>query len=485
MSQPRERVERGDWQTPDRLAEDVLGAVRLAAPACVLEPTCGDGAFLAAAARLYPRAKLIGYDLSSTHIAVARARLPASRTTLEIADFFDVRWDEVIARLPRPILVAGNPPWVTSTTIGKLAGPVDAPRGRRNLPPKSNFKRHAGLDAMTGKANFDVSEWMLLCLLEALRADSAEASVAMLCKASVARRVLEHCAREGWSMTGELRTIDSRKHFAAMVDAVALYLAPRDDGAPMRWRVYSSLEATTPSSEMGVVDGRVSSDVAAHRETQALEGRSELTWRSGLKHDCRAVMELARTEGGYENGFGERVDLEPDFLFPWLKGSDVANGRLEPARVIVVPQRRLGEDTSTLRERAPRLWRYLERHRDRLDARKSRIYRDAPPFSIFGVGDYTFAPFKVAICGLYKRLSFVVVDPVAGQPTLVDDTVYFLPCKSVDSARALADALSSPRARAFFEARIFWDEKRPIAKSVLERLSLRALFEELETPYPL
>ena len=44
------------------------------------------------------------------------------------------------------ILVIGNPPWVTNSKLSSL--------NSTNLPIKSNFKNHSGLDAMTGKGKF-------------------------------------------------------------------------------------------------------------------------------------------------------------------------------------------------------------------------------------------------------------------------------------------------------------------------------------------
>jgi hypothetical protein len=193
-------------------------------------------------------------------------------------------------------------------------------------------------------------------------------------------------------------------------------------------------------------------------------------------------MELRREGGRLTNGLGEPVDLEPELLYPLLKGSDLANDRAADRRFVVVTQRRLGEDTSGLRERAPRAWAYLHAHRERFAARKSAIYEGQPAFALFGVGDYTFAPYKVAICGLYKRLAFALVPPHEGRPVVLDDTCYFLPCRSAGEARRLHGALTSPAARAFFEARVFWDAKRPINKALLQSLSLAALFEEIGLP---
>jgi hypothetical protein len=183
-----------------------------------------------------------------------------------------------------------------------------------------------------------------------------------------------------------------------------------------------------------------------------------------VKHDCAGVLELSAP-----------ATVEEEFVFPLLKGSDVARGRSSPRRSIILPQRTLGEDTSRLEGGAPRLWRYLQAHRGSFEARKSSIYRRQPPFAIFGVGPYTFAPWKLAICGLYKRLAFTVIGPHEGRPVILDDTCYFLPFDTEPDARAALESLRSPLATDFFTARAFWDSKRPITKTLLQALDLSAL----------
>ena len=153
-----------------------------------------------------------------------------------------------------------------------------------------------------------------------------------------------------------------------------------------------------------------------------------------------------------------------------------------PVRRVLVTQRHLGEDTQRLERALPASWAYLMRHKQRFEARRSSIYRGQPPFAMFGVGPYAFAPYKVAVCGLYKRLAFHLVGPCEGQPVVFDDTVTFLPFDDEASAARVAKALESPLAREFFEARVFWDEQRPLGKAVLQRLSLRALLEAENGP---
>ena len=62
---------------------------------------------------------------------------------------------------------------------------------------------------------------------------------------------------------------------------------------------------------------------------------------------------------------------------------------------------------------------------------------------------------------------------------MVDDTVYFLACKSKDEAEFLADILNSEPAHEALNSLIFWSDKRPITIEVLKRLNIRAVAKEL------
>ncbi|MFO0606940.1 MAG: class I SAM-dependent methyltransferase [Polyangiales bacterium] len=460
------RVAHGDWQTPPDLARRVVALLRARgiAPAAVLEPTCGRGAFVAAALDAFPAARVVGYELSEAHLADARAALAGTRAELHRADFFSLDWDAALRALPDPLLVVGNPPWVTSATQGAIAS--------GNLPAKSNFQGHRGLDAVTGRANFDISEAMLRRLLGALHGRAF--TLAVLYRSSVARHLL--AAAAAGAMGGVGGHLGGRRagHFDAAVDAVLLAVSsasappprtagrcttastPRRPRARWAWRAATSSATSTPSP--------TPSRSPVPRRSRGARGSARLRRRDGL-----------RLAGGvYRNGLGDAVDVEPEVLFPLRKGSDVANGRAGD-RSVIVTQRATGDDTTALRARAPRAWAYLEAHRPRFEARRSSIYRGRAPFAMFGVGAYSFAPYKVATCGLYKRLHFTVVGPEGGRPVMLDDTSYFLPCEARDQAEALAAALNGPRARRFFEARVFWDAKRPVSKALLGALSLDAL----------
>jgi len=95
------------------------------------------------------------------------------------------------------------------------------------------------------------------------------------------------------------------------------------------------------------------------------------------------------------------------------------------------------------------------------------------------VGNYSFAHWKVAISGFYKKLDFKVVGPDAEKPVVLDDTCYFVACRTKKEAFFIAELLNSDIAKDFFAAFIFWDEKRPITVDILKRLDLLALAREL------
>jgi hypothetical protein len=479
------RIERGDWPTPRALADAVLDRIVASggrAPRTVVEPTCGEGTFLVAAARRFPRAALLGYEINASYTRSARAALGGrGRGRIETRDFFEVAWERELARMDGPLLVLGNPPWVTTAQLGVL--------GSANAPAKTNARGLRGLDALTGKSNFDVSEWMMVRLLEALA--GRDATIALLCKSAVARRVVETIAARALAVAPVgLWRVDAARHFDASVSAV-LFVAQTScakgsatHGAEQRnasavWPVYADLEAPEPRAEsaLAVIDGVLVADAERFARTRHLAGTCAPEWRSGVKHDCARIMELDRATASspWRNGVGEVVDIEVEFVHPLLKSSDVANERAEPTRAMIVTQRSLGEDTTELRHRAPRAWRYLSRHRALFDARKSSIYEKQPPFAVFGIGSYSFAPWKVAISGLYKRSTFTVVGPHEGRPVVLDDTCYFLAFDDEAQARRAAMALGSTAASDFLGARIFWDAKRPITKGILQTLDLEAL----------
>ncbi|WP_193197725.1 N-6 DNA methylase [Nostoc sp. MG11] len=469
----------GDFQTPENLALEVMKVVnRLGvAPESVLEPTCGRGSFLLASCQIFPHVnRFVGVDINLEHLKYLKEKILSKKYSDKIdiinGDFFTLNWSEIVKKLAEPLLIIGNPPWVTSSELGLLRS--------SNLPPKSNFQSKSGYDALTGKSNFDISEWMLLKHLEWLKERTGV--IAMLCKTSVARKILIHVWQHKYRVIrSQIYSIDTFKNFNASVDACLFILQIGDGKLSINCDVFDNLADKKASQTIGYYQDTIVFNVKDYQRWSNLRGiDSAYSWRSGLKHDCSKVMELIPEGNKYRNGYGEIYFLERGYIYPLLKSSDISNNSTSNCRkYVLVTQRYIGEDTTHIKSDAPNVWEYLQKYREYLSKRSSSIYRNRPDFSIFGVGKYTFSPWKVAISGFYKTLNFVEVGAIDGQPVVFDDTVYFVPCWSKSEASFIATILNSQPAKEFLESMIFWSDKRPITIELLKRLNLRVLAQIL------
>jgi len=469
----------GDFQTPPALARAVLESLSASGERWqrVLEPTCGQGNFIKELVSLpTPPGEIQGIELQDEYHRVAtQIEASASLTRINVlqANVFnlhfqrDLRWAGTGS-----LLVVGNPPWVTNSQLGSLESD--------NLPHKTNLKGLRGIEALTGSSNFDVAESIWLKLIKEL-ADQ-QPTISLLCKTSVARNVLEYASRTGLPISNaSIRRIDAKKWFGAAVDACLFTVKVGATLANYECAVYPSLASNEADTVTGFAHGHPIANLDTYQRSAFMDGECTLAWRQGLKHDLVAVMELRHTIGGYRNKSGEVVDIEPEYIYPLLKSSDIYQSALKSPRLsVIVTQQRIGQETKHLRHTAPKLWRYLTAHADLFENRKSSIYLNQPPFCIFGIGDYSFAPYKVAIAGLSKTPRFWAIEPINGRPVMLDDTCYFVPCYSAEQATLLANLLNEPACLDLLRSLIFSDSKRPVTKKLLQRIDVQALLKHVE-----
>lgn len=469
----------GDFQTPDDLATEVVRILKQnhrIEPDTVIEPSCGKGAFIRASLAEFSHSNILGFDINGEYIEQAKSSIydypNFENATVRELDFFSADWNSILAEQNGYVLVIGNPPWVTSSELSTL--------NSKNIPLKSNFQRRRGIEAITGSGNFDISEWMLLQYVKWL--SKRKGAIAVLCKYSVARKVIRQISGNPKKhFSSYIYLIDAKAHFGACVEACLFVLCSDvTDNRNVDCEVYSELTSMSPAYTIGERNGFILSNSYVYERWRHLIGKElRYIWRSGIKHDCSKVMELEQNADNLKNGFGHEYSLEKDYLYPLLKGSDVGNGRVQSHRkLVLVTQKVVGEDTSNIREIAPQTWRYLEEHKSYLDKRQSSIYHNKPSYSVFGVGVYTFKPWKIAISGLYRGLNFQLVGLLEGKPTVFDDTVNFLSFDTEEEARFILSLLISNPALEVLDAMIFWDEKRPVTINILRRLSLKAVAKE-------
>ena len=119
-------------------------------------------------------------------------------------------------------------------------------------------------------------------------------------------------------------------------------------------------------------------------------------------------------------------------------------------------------------------------HQEYFNARKSSIYNNKPLFSIFGIGDYSFKFYKVAISGLYKTFHFTLILPQDNKPVMLDDTCYLIGFDKIEYAAYSLILLNSNTTVQLLQSIIFSDAKRTFTKDILMRIDLLELAKRID-----
>ena len=132
------------------------------------------------------------------------------------------------------------------------------------------------------------------------------------------------------------------------------------------------------------------------------------------------------------------------------------------------------DDTQQIQNIAPKTWDYLRSHICEFKKRKSLIYKNAPDFAMFGIGEYSFKKYKVAISGFYKKPLFSLI--TADKAVMLDDTCYFLSFDSFDEAYMMTLLLNTKPVQNLLISIAFLNSKRPYTKKILQRIDIKKAF---------
>lgn len=142
--------------------------------------------------------------------------------------------------------------------------------------------------------------------------------------------------------------------------------------------------------------------------------------------------------------------IEPDLLYPLMRGRDVDRWKASPSAEVILaqdPEARIGIPEAEMRRRLPRTFSYFKKFEDRLRERAlfRRFYKPTDPFySMYNVGPYTMAPWKVVWPEIGHEVTAAVRGPVgAGRIALPDHTVVGVACESEDEAHYVTALLNS------------------------------------------
>lgn len=475
-----DRTEYGDFQTNQQLANSVTLFLKnnMLNPKLVIEPTCGKGNFIIALlTSFYNIEKIVGVEIYKPYIWEIKFKIldfyidnpTDKKPEIEIHHFnvFDFDFHSITKQFSKQeILIIGNPPWVTNAKLSSLKS--------NNLPQKSNFKKHNGLDAITGKGNFDIGEYITMMMFDAFQ--HINGHLAFLVKNSVIKNVVYDQKQHNYKISGlQKYTIDSKKEFNASVEA-SLFFCKLNSIPEYTCKEFRFYCTTKFVREFGWVDDKFVSNTEYYSHSKDIDDVCQFEWRQGIKHDLSLIMELERINEQFINGLNQKVNLEEDLIFGVLKSSDLKQPVISKTRkYTIVTQKKVGQDTTFIKQKFPQTYKYLQNNKSYFDKRKSSIYNNKPNFSIFGIGDYSFSPYKISISGLYKTFTFSLILPIQNKPVMLDDTCYLLGFDNIYFAAYTLVLLNSDKTKEFLQSITFSDAKRIFTKEILMRIDLYKL----------
>ncbi len=144
--------------------------------------------------------------------------------------------------------------------------------------------------------------------------------------------------------------------------------------------------------------------------------------------------------------------IEPDFVFPQLRGRDVGRWSAVPSCWSLIPQDPAdpakGFPEDRMQARYPKTYAFLKQFEDLLRKRSGfRLYFDtktAPFYSIYNVGPYTYAKHKV----VWREQASLMTAAVApaeleGKPVIPDHKLILCACKSDQEAQYICALMNS------------------------------------------
>ncbi|MCG2659561.1 MAG: SAM-dependent DNA methyltransferase, partial [Kiritimatiellae bacterium] len=190
------------------------------------------------------------------------------------------------------------------------------------------------------------------------------------------------------------------------------------------------------------------------------------TWANGVywmevtgKNTAGQVVARNLSDVGKLEGIEQvEVALEPDLLYPLVRGRDVQRWRSQSSACLLNvqdPKKRQGYDEQWLKTKYAETYKYLLKFEKLLRQRSGfrKYFCDergkpfAPFYSLYNIGDYTLAPYKVCWREQAEFFTCAVItnDKVAGKGKVVipDHKLMFVPLHDKDEAHYACAMLNS------------------------------------------
>ena len=153
--------------------------------------------------------------------------------------------------------------------------------------------------------------------------------------------------------------------------------------------------------------------------------------------------------------------IEPDLLYPLLRGRDINRWEATPSAYILLtqnPETRAGWQEEIMKTKWPYTYGYLKQFEDLLWKRKSSgldvLMKKSAFYAMYAVGQYTLSPYKVVWKEVANELITALIYQDEEKTIIPDHTVVFVPTENEEEAYYLCSILNSSPARLVVQAYI-------------------------------
>ena len=398
--------------------------------------------------------------------------------------------------------IIGNPPWINWETL-----PVSYRRETHSLWEKYGLYQHKGYDALLGKSKDDLAVLMTYVVLHRYLAPGGR--LAFVITQSIFKTTGAGQGFRSFVLPGgvpvkvvQVEDLSALKPFPGAKNRTALMVL--DKGKPTTYPVpYIHWQprpgAGSPRPDGSLRDVKRSTQrlallgqpvdptkatspwlTACPKALEALEkiiGPSPYRAREGVNtggangvfylhllkedaEDSKRVVAKNLTTGIKRPVPQVKVCLEGELIYPLLRGRDIKPWLGEPQAYILLTHR-AGEKlraipAGELKSKYPHVAQYLDGFASILGQRRTRVVRNlmaaGPFYSIFALGDYTFAPYKVVWQRIGRKLTAAVVSrkktPFPVQKMVIpNDSTVFVPFEEAGEAHYFCALLNSTPAQ--------------------------------------
>lgn len=449
--------ELGNYQTPlfftDQICEYLKNTLKIN-PDIIIEPTCGIGNFLKSASKIFPKKQLYGIEIDHNKLNEIDKTLPNLK--LINNDIFKIKFDNFDKK--NSFLIIGNPPQTSNIDIAKI--------NTRGFNKKLiNLKKG---DINTKDSKLTIPQRIILKIIFEFK--NTPTTIAFLCKKIESRNIFIELKKNNIKYTFVKQINITSGKIDKINEDMCLFVAQFGEKTTTNkiCEVSNISDPTKVLYKFGFIGDNFYLNID---DTPKIDGECKMKWKSGVKHDCANVLELNCENKQLKTKNNTPVFIEKTLTYPLLKGSQLNKPIInKTSKYIIITQEKIRQDTSYIKTKAPKTWQYLNNNKKYFDKRKSAIYKNTPDFSIFGIGDYTFKKYKVAISGFNKNPIFSLIH--GEKPVILDDTSYFLSFEDYDDAYITMLILNSQLVKKFLKNIAFLDSKRPFSKKVLKRIDI-------------